>query len=238
MKKIIGLIFLFSVGFMGVYAQDDNADAKQKGAPKKGPQLSILAGGLFAADLSQIKAASNDRDYITDINAVGGGGFIGFDATYFEAAVSLEGSSSTLKYSGGYPESTGNYFQAFNLGLSLLCKYPFYFGNIALFPLLGFEYKIVLSQSLDGAQLSDSYYKDVLLCTKSDFNTLAVHFGLGADFAIASKIFLRAELLWGFRTPNADDNYYKAVEYNIDPDANIIHWASVPKIKVAAGYKL
>ncbi|GHV83262.1 hypothetical protein AGMMS50212_06020 [Spirochaetia bacterium] len=237
MKKIIGLIFLFSISFMGVYAQDDNADAKQKDAPKKGPQLSVLAGGLFTADLSQIKAVSNGNDYITAINAAGGGGFIGFDATYFEAAVSLEGSASNLKYPGGYPESTVNYLSAFNLGLSLLCKYPFYVGNITLFPLLGFEYKIVLSQSLDGTQLSDSDYK-YLLCTKSDYNTLAVHFGVGADYAIASKIFLRAELLWGFRTPNADDNYYKAVEYNADPDADVIHWASVPKIKVAAGYKL
>jgi hypothetical protein len=99
----------------------------------------------------------------------------------------------------GAPESGKNsYKNTYNkspvssLGIGILGKYPFHFQQLTFFPLVGCEYQIFFSGSYDNK------YDRLAIDTKaSDFNTLWFRGGVGADYAISEKLFVRFEGLYG-----------------------------------------
>ena len=114
------------------------------------------------------------------------------DATYVEFHVGY-----TLMRGSTEPAaaSTTTAFAALLTGLSFggAVKYPFVFGPVAIFPLIGFDYLMNLTYSDDK---SDDL-KDGLAGRRSALNELWVRGGVGVDVSFGN-FFLRPVLLFGF----------------------------------------
>jgi hypothetical protein len=153
------------------------------------------------------------------------GGFLFFDATYVEFALSLRGGRSAYKETmeqrlaggawsslPGDPE-TGSGTEM-TLGFSLLGKYPFRVNEaITWFPLLGVEYQAALLEwrkprgdvvhdRTDG-DLAADLDKNGKPYPLSAWNSFTIDLGAGLDCRISERLFLRNELLFSFRLRTA-----------------------------------
>jgi hypothetical protein len=168
-----------------------------------------LAGG-YASTTRTIEASgtisstSGSTKTVMTVNSWSVGAFA--DVTYAEVAVSLtsqigntrgeaSGTGWGASVSGGEFDS-----QLLNLSARALGKYPFTFGSLSVFPLVGVEYSANLSA------------KNVTAPSKaSDFNAFYLDLGAGLDYALTDKLYLRVEGLWGLNlTPTmqgAKDSY-------------------------------
>ena len=82
------------------------------------------------------------------------------------------------------------------LGFSLLGKYPLNMGRVTVFPLLGINYNLVLSmKDKDGTSIEDSGsgYE------ASDFSQFGILAGGGLDFPLSGALFFRAEAFFELR---------------------------------------
>jgi opacity protein-like surface antigen len=109
------------------------------------------------------------------------------------------------------------------LDLSLLGKYPFSLGRITVFPLLGFDYQIVVSAKVDGVKADKP----------GDLSSFGFDFGGGLDFPLTDHLFLRGELLYAIRLPSKNLKDAK----DASPDSKYI-LGNGPTIKIAVGYSL
>lgn len=205
----------------------------------------IIVGGAYAQIISQISFSAGGGGFIggdfgggyegsSDYGKVsyeypyfGGGGFIFCDATYAELSLGFFGGSGKAKGSfGGFSMEVDYSIASFNIGL--LGKYPFAIDdNLTVFPLLGIDYQIVLSAKLDDTDAE----------TPGDLSALWFKFGGGADYSLTSNIFLRAQALYGLRTPNkSEDDSVKSAkdEGTDDAKTRLGHGLT---IKLAVGYR-
>jgi len=93
--------------------------------------------------------------------------------------------------------------------INLLLKLPFEIGRgSTIFPLLGIEYDINLTytQTATFGNATQTTTKDSLSSDDSQgLNHLYVKAGIGADFAVGNNVFLRPEILFAYKIPNASD---------------------------------
>ena len=134
------------------------------------------------------------------------------------------------------------------LNLSLLGKYPFPLNErITFFPLLGMECQIALAQTrepegrkrydrTDGIRESSVKGEPYPL---SVWNSLFAVVGAGLDYRIFSSLFLRTELLYGFRlkTFYEVDALEKAKKGVNAPNPKLSGLTSGPSLSIAAGWR-
>ncbi|MCL2067570.1 MAG: hypothetical protein FWG99_08910, partial [Treponema sp.] len=189
-----------------------------------------LSGGVFGIDLSPSAGAGGLLGYnFTRYKMEAGGtvshqsmdrlnyaGFLFFDATYGEFAILIQGGNNNYDENMVYKDSAlmaGNGAGTeTSLGFSLLGKYPFTIDEkISWFPMFGFEYQISLMQRrkpegdieynrAKGHLIADRD-KDDKPYSMSAWNSFWIDVGAGLDYNFAERLFLRSELLFGFRLP-------------------------------------
>jgi hypothetical protein len=181
--------------------------------------LSAGAGGLFSTSgIYRIKTGVDNQT----ITAVGGGGYVFFDAAFIEMTVEFFGGA----LNGNIPDDWS--YTALNL--SFLGKFPLILGPLTLFPLAGADYRIALSvkDELGGSAwpVSDT----------REYNALWFQFGGGADYSITKSLYLRGEFLYGFRLRNKEekDDIRTAGTWGLRARYKL---GRGPTLKIAVGYK-
>jgi len=142
--------------------------------------------------------------------------FVFFDATYAEADVSFSYGAYTLGFEGFDKTYSGD---EFNVELSLLGKYPFPLGDskFKLFPLIGLSGKFYLGGKVD---LSSEEIE------RMDTGGLGFLGGIGADFDLTDRLYLRLEAMYGVRLW-----WYSDEDYAQTPGHG-------PRLKLGVGYSL
>jgi len=142
------------------------------------------------------------------------GGFLFIDATYAELNISFNYGTYTLgfeKYEQTYSGDEAT------MELSLLGKYPFSLGRFTLSPLLGLSGKFYLGGEVE--------FDNREIIERMDTGGLGFLGGIGADFKLTERLYLRLEALYGVTL----------WWYSEDAAATPGHG---PKIKFGAGYSL
>ena len=183
-------------------------------------QLSAGAGGNFAVNFDSYKYNGEDGGLM---RTVGGGFFALFDATYAEADVGLLFGGMKYGYDGEWNDDAINVIY---LTLGLYGKYPIDMGGFGLFPMLGVQLDFGLSAKFDGDDLfEDSSYK-------ADFmNRFWIKAGVGADFNLSEKLYLRPSFLYGINFGSKIDRDEK----KDDSEASSFHHGL--DVRVALGFK-
>jgi hypothetical protein len=190
-----------------------------------------LGGGLTGE--------SGGQKFEITFSNVGFGGFAFLDAKYVEAALSFSGGSSTSETkspseSGSRTDEDKGSYTAFDI--SALGKYPVAFGKFTVFPLLGIDYQIVLSQKDEDGDDFEGVDGDG---DASDLSALWFKAGAGGDFDINEKLYLRGEILYGIRLHNKFETDTKDLlkDMGLKDDDIKIHLGHGPTVKLAVGYR-
>jgi hypothetical protein len=182
------------------------------------------------------------------------GGFVFLDASYAEASVSLQSGSGpyreTMDYnSESLSDDKGMGYETM-LGLSLLGKYPIALNKRwSFFPMVGVEYLIAFVERRQseggnvvdrtGGTLSSDMDKDGNTYPLSAWNALLVKIGAGADYVLTRYIFLRGELLYGFRLQTEyETGALEMVKAAFHISPQYYGLTSGPSLRIAVGYRL
>ncbi|MCL2761695.1 MAG: hypothetical protein FWD36_00615 [Treponema sp.] len=246
MKKT-GLILVCVLLTIPVFAADSS------------PSLSLSAGGggLLGYTFTRYTLEGGDITSSQNMDRLDYAGFLFFDATYVEFAVMFKGGANTYEEdiifsNTAFPNSKGTGNET-SLGFSLLGKYPFMINPRTIwFPLFGVEYQIALMQRRTpdgdikvtydrskGSVMTDRD-KDEKPYPLSAWNSLWINVGAGLDFIITGPLFLRSELLFGFRLPTSYE--MGALEVVKNPPMNVTDpklagLTGSPTLKIALGYR-
>jgi opacity protein-like surface antigen len=220
-----------------------------------------LAGGLFTRYTLEAEgeiAVPVDIRSAQEVNQFNYGGFLFADATWVELCLGFQGGNNVWHehYSANTKDGitltdqpakgTG---QEAMFSLGLLGKYPFRLNKrLTLFPLAGLEYQIALLEYRDPEvgplynRTNGTWEKDANgnAYTLAAWNSLLVDVGAGLDIALYHRLFLRAELLYGFRlqTPFELDALEKVKKMANAPKPRLGGLTSGPTLKIALGYRL
>jgi opacity protein-like surface antigen len=190
-------------------------------------ELSAGAGALLSGGRSKVEASAFGYSAEATLKYTGFGGYAFFDATFAEVGVGILGGK--LKYEtdfGGIGDDEKLTFTA--LDISLLGKWPFNFGKITVFPLLGIDYRAFLYvQDYENPKTGKKG-------NQSELNEFWFNLGAGLDYTLTDSLYLRGELLYGFR-PNT--KYEKDWEKALKPLKTDIAVGHGPTVKIAVGYK-
>jgi hypothetical protein len=233
------------------------------------PQFRLSAGGGLTLGSVftryTLKADENTRFGDTDLtmrqqmNQFNAGGYLFFDAAYAEFSMdlvrgfnsyreSMKGTSGTAM-TDELLAGTGS---EFTLGFTLLGKYPFRLGEDFLFyPLAGIEYQIALMEKRRPKGDSDHDRQDGVTefdptkdYTLSIWNSFYIDIGAGLDVALKAPLYLRVELLYGFRLKTAYEkaaiNFlrerYGISEPSLTGNPRMTGVTGGPELRVALGY--
>jgi len=198
----------------------------------------LLAGGAFAEGSSLSAGAGTLFDFSVNNGVKSGGDYLGvqtltlgffgfFDATYAEADISFaygrlkgvangKGASYTATESESFLDS-----RVMQLGITLLGKYPFEVGDFTLFPLLGFNYNMILSHTVAGRRDPEP----------GRWSQLGLLVGAGGDFDLTDNLYLRGEGLFHLRFP---PTVWKDMAAYMGGSATL---GMGPRMKLAVGYR-
>jgi len=172
-------------------------------------------GGLTLGNTFYTAKALNSDGVNFKRNEFGVGAFGFFDATYAELNIGykFEFLKGSLDLNDGL-ETEGS---RRSLNIGILGKFPFGVGSFDLYPLVGLQYTIV------------NYFEDisVVYSNLSSRNALWIMAGGGGDFHLSDALFLRGQLLWGFRMDTEQEKSNKNFDY----------FSHGPNIKIAIGYQ-
>jgi opacity protein-like surface antigen len=225
-----------------------------------------LLGGLFtrytltSGGIIELGETVTPVDVVSkqEINQMNYGVHLFFDATWIEFSLGFQGGSNAFReeYSAEAEDGTsvsdskisGTGIEAM-LGFTLLGKYPIHLNErFTLFPLAGVEYQAALLEYRKEGDLMRYSRTNVLWEWDSDgnayklsaWNSLLIDIGVGLDFAIDPRVFLRTELLYGFRlqTPYEVDALEKLKKEIQAPSPKLAGLTSGPTLKLALGYRL
>jgi hypothetical protein len=215
--------------------------------------LSTGAGGLVGGFFTRYEAENPSDGVKTtqEVNQFNYGGLVFFDATYGELAITLQNGrnnySQVMVRNGVLAPDAGEGWETM-LGFSLLGKYPFTPAErITLFPLLGVEYQVALSERRrrdgEGGVIYDrtdgfEADKDNEAYDLSAWNSFWINLGVGTDVLIVNDFFVRGELLYGFRLMTAyeKDAMEGAKQFlGDDPDKGGL--TSGPSLRLCVGYR-
>jgi hypothetical protein len=254
MKKIVALVFCVTLLGAGLYAENFS--------------LSAGAGGLLGYTFTRYTLESegrmgqgNDGDIksFQSMDRFNYGGGLFFDATYAEFTVLFQGGRHTYGESmdfrprGGSRVSVSNMVgtgtEAF-LGFTLLGKYPFDITEkISLFPLVGVEYQVAIIEwrKPQGDKLYDRRWgmleadrdKNGDPYPISAWNSLWIDVGAGLDYYIVGPLFLRGEVLFGFRLiTEYETGALEMTKYQFEsPDPKLVGLTGGPNVRICVGYK-
>ena len=177
------------------------------------------------------------------INDLNYGGFLFFDATYAELFVSFYGGSTALYndnnlYFGG--ANIGSEAMTFkkstsSMSIGILAKYPFVFKKVTLAPMAGISYQMFFT----GVYGNDFTSRNGLTLDPSDFNTLWAHAGVGVNYAVTEKIYVKAEALYGIKIrANEYDKKNKAYVESFTSGEVMSGWVNAVTARIGIGYKL
>ncbi|GHV32106.1 hypothetical protein AGMMS4952_21920 [Spirochaetia bacterium] len=161
-------------------------------------------------------------------NGFGIGGF--FDATYVEIGMDF--------IFGSFKPNANGYAGDFELmstqfGFTILGKFPFAAGPVTVFPLAGIDYQIFLSGkngslTIDRDDMSGDF-KDL-------YDAFSLVVGVGLDFNITSKLYLRGEVLVNFKIEGDSDKALKKIAK--DSDISFTPpFTFGPRVSIGVGYK-
>jgi hypothetical protein len=170
-------------------------------------KLSAGVGGYFSSQFSGgFTYSGGGSTMTTDVffPLTGFGGIAFFDATYAELSLGFGGGEGYINM-----DSTELSYTVTTLNIGLLFKYPFELSpKFTLFPMLGIDYRILLSMEFDPDNSTDGIPKDPLKDTAEDgdFNALSLKIGVGADFSLTDTIYLRFSTVFGYQLPTKFEN--------------------------------
>jgi hypothetical protein len=203
-------------------------------------RLSAGAGGFFTSDFGGGLSWSVSGERVT-MPFYGGGAYLFFDATYAEffAGYSQGGgrwAKPDAADNADLPEMPRTY-----VNFGLFAKYPLNIEslhNISLFPIVGIDYEISLSGKLiydNGNEypFDGEVGRGGRRPNAGDLSALWVKLGAGADFNLGKNAYLRTQLLYGVRMPNAFEKDYAEAD-NHNAKTNIGHGLT---FRVGAGLK-
>jgi len=240
MKKIIFILFLL-LSFLEYALADES--------------LSIGGGGLFGYTFTRYTLKGGEVRSSQSMDRLDYGGFIFFDATYVEFSVLIQGGynwyQENMIYSdASLPDSRGTGTEM-NLSFSLLGKYPFKINErFTWFPLLGVVYQVAIIQKRhpDGGlvydrskgRLPEDRDKNDDPYPLSAWNSFLINVGAGIDCHFTKNLFLRSELLFGFRLPTLYEMGALEVVKNPPMNASNPKLAGLtggPALKIGIGYR-
>jgi opacity protein-like surface antigen len=219
-----------------------------------------LAGGLFtrySLEASGTLGGPVDVKVNQEIDQFNYGGFFFMEIPWLEFSLSLQGGNNKYRelmaavsgeesIFGRNEAGTGRELMC---GLSLLGKYPFRLnGRLTVFPLAGLEYQFALWEyrkqngfrgydRTDGIRETNAKGRAYTL---SMWNSLFVDIGGGLDYALSPRLFLRTELLCGFRlqTFYEVDGLEKVKTLVKARDPKLGGLTSGPVLKISLGCRL
>jgi len=219
--------------------------------------LSAGTGGFVGYTFTRYTLEGGLAKSTQSMDRLNYGGGLFFDATYGEFSVMYQGGSNSYAENMVYgtnslSDGKGKGYEA-SLGFSLLGKYPFKVNEkISLFPLLGIEYQIALIQKRQPeggnyvfnrakGNLPEDRDKNGKPYPLSAWNSWWVDVGAGLDYNITGPLFLRSELIFGFRLPTGYER--GALEVLKNPPMNIkdpklMGLTGGPTLKISIGYHI
>jgi len=240
MKKALVLVLLAALS-KGVFATDFF--------------LGAGAGGLAGYTFTRYTLEGGNVKSTQSMDRFNYAGFLFFDAAYGELSIMIQGGNSAyaenMIYSdSSLADSTGAGYET-SFGFSLLGKYPFGINErLAWFPMLGIEYQIALVQRREPSggivydrtkgNLAEDRDKNGNAYPLSAWNSFWVNIGAGLDFTVAGPLFLRSELLFGFRLPTGYELGALEVVKNPPMNAKNPRFAGLtgsPALKIGIGYR-
>jgi len=225
--------------------------------------LSAGVGGILGGIFTRytLNADGNRDGARVQVNATqemdqfNNGYLIFLDATYAEFSFMYQNGENNYRESfdfllgagsGNGSDSDGKGKETV-LGFSLLGKYPFILNKrLTIFPLLGLDYYIALTQK---RSLADGWMydrsdgretdKDNQPYLLTDWNSLWVTLGGGMDFQVLGAFSVRAELLYAFRlmTSYETKNLERMKSETNDPSPTLGGLTSGPSLRLSAGYR-
>lgn len=211
-------------------------------------------GGLLGYTFTRYTLEGENLYSTQSMDRLDYAGFLFFDATYAEFSVMIQGGKNSYKenmvnYDISLADTKGTGSET-SLGFSLLGKYPFTINKkFTWFPAFGIEYQIALTQrrhpsedfvyDRSKGQLPEDRDKDDKPYPISAWNSFWIDVGAGFDFNITSKLFLRSELLFGFRLPTSYElgalERVKKPPMNVK-DPKLKGLTGGPELKIGIGY--
>jgi hypothetical protein len=190
-KKSILLLIIMAVCGTAVFAQEKTESASG---------INWGVGGFIGGDFGggvkgTISNSAGSGSVTAEMPYFGGGAYAFLDSTYLEGTFAVYGGEGKYKVTGEVngqqlPESSETDVAYTNLNVGLFVKYPIKLDkSFSLFPLLGAEYNSCLFANENEKLIQDSDY----------FSTTWFKFGGGLDVALAEKVYLRFEALYGLR---------------------------------------
>jgi len=182
-KKVVLALLMAALLAGSAFAEESSTE---------GSWMSAGAGGFF--DFSGNNGFKDDGNYLGARN-ISLGAYLFFDLTYAEIDISYAYGKISGVVEGDYKDYIDKSFidsRMWQLGFSFLGKYPFELGDFTIFPLLGFNYNMILSHIKAGEAQSDPG-------KRSQFGILA---GAGADFDLTDNLYLRGEGMFHLRFPS------------------------------------
>ncbi|GHT50035.1 hypothetical protein FACS1894102_5280 [Spirochaetia bacterium] len=235
MKRLAFLFLIFLITVEAIFSLEFN--------------FSVGAGLHTGVDFNSLTATIKGGEYHQKRTQANIGGLLFFDATYVEADILVLGTSTTFTHNPRLFSSTGIYADwelgGVNIGLGLLGKFPIVINDEwTIFPLLGFQYDISVSQNFskdypyesdgseywakEGANYGNSF----------DWSSFSLKAGLGADYSFAESYYVRAELLYDFRFNSAIDNGYINRITQTETVEDISNLTMGFSVKILAGIRL
>jgi hypothetical protein len=182
------------------------------GLPVFSLDMSAGIGGRASTISSFLNMSRQGHSIRENVGSVKGFGVFGFfDITYAEADINFLYNLSDDYY----------YHEAEVLGLGLYGKYPFCFGRITLYPLLGLEYQIHI-------KASPEYYN------KDEMNSFWVKAGGGVNYSLTDVLYMNFSFRYGYKFNSAGENR-TALHYRY---VNAWYFTHGFDIRIALGYKL
>jgi hypothetical protein len=181
-------------------------------------------------------AATSNQGY----NQFHFGASVFFDAAYIAANINFYGTATGFSYNPGLTEETsvGANFNLIgtNLALGLRLKYPFFTGGIRIFPMLGMQGIIGLSQNFSKDSGYETGKKNDNYGDAGNWSTLAFEAGAGFDVDITENIYFRGNLVLNYKIDSKlDKAFVKAIreKYPVAWNFNLGF-----EIDLLVGYKL
>ena len=210
MRKRIVIVAVLAV-LLAVSAYAQNQPGGSGISAGAGVALDLTTWGDLKGTISGVSSEVKEDMKPIDIKA-----FI--DLTYLQVSAGymmVNGATGTVVV-GGSTATTDLKGSFSYVSFAGYLKYPFHFGSVALFPLLGVEYKYNLTyKDGNGNDLKSGMTSQ----GKSDLNELWIEGGAGMDFTFGS-FYIRPEVLIGFKPLSTTDN-------NTVSAAQTAGWSSV-----------
>ena len=194
--------------------------------------MSAGLGGNFAVNFDSFKFEYDGEKFDMSRTMTGGGFSAFFDATFVEANIGMLFGGTKLKYDGESFDDASESLSYLTLGL--FGKYPFNLGAMSLFPLLGVQFDIGLSaKDNDGKAINFEDWEDT---SKADYmNRIWIKLGVGADFNLSNRLYLRPSFLYGINFGSKYDRDMKKDTKDEGGKASSFHHGL--DLRVALGFK-